>query len=64
LKYREAVRNGVLLHRARARAHAAAGRPVGLRENERNVVAGVVQRGEGLRCKLRSTREDETQEVC
>jgi hypothetical protein len=43
LKNGQAASDGEPLHGARARPHAAAGRPVGLRQDQRNVVAGLTQ---------------------
>jgi len=44
------------------RAHAAPGGAVGLRKNQRHVVARVEQRGERALCECRGAREDEAQE--
>jgi hypothetical protein len=45
------------LHRARQRPQAAAGRPIGLRQDKRNVVAGVDEPPERLRGELWGTGE-------
>ena len=57
LKHFNAARPGQLLYRTLRWLQAAAGRPVRLREHERNVVPGVKQRRQRTRCELWSTGE-------
>jgi len=53
----------VLLDRAWRRPEAPADRAIGLRKNERYVVAAAMQRFERFRCKLGRAGESESQEV-
>ena len=62
LEHGEPALRREMLDRARRRSHAAAGRPVGLRQNERDVVAGVQQARQRARGELGRAGEDEAQE--
>jgi hypothetical protein len=58
LVYIEALPFGEHLDRARRGVHAAAGGPVGLREDERDIVPGRDQPGEGAFSECRRAGED------
>jgi len=57
LEHLQRSSRGKLLDRARRGPQAAAGRPIRLRQYQRNIVTGIKQRGQRARCKFGSAGE-------